>query len=343
LIGRTAYIHAPHAIYPNFYCLLIGKTANARKTTAYQFALNLCDDVGRLEPPLKIKRLNGLASIEGLAEAMQNNPSPTGAAVPNRILCIEDEFRSLVTKAGQHSVANLIPRLTELFNCPTTFEVNTRTSPIVINGPFLALLAASTKAWFEESMTKRDVSGGFFNRWLVFEGDATRLLATPPPVDGKAWADVVVDVAEAVSNGQGEYTFAPDARELYANFYVAARRDYDSEATARTDLHARKLGLLYAVLADRRDGLIRLADIESGVEIAKYCAQIAGRLAESIDLSQQQKLERRAIERISDGSGPTKRDLYRALHCTAGELNSVLHPLVRIGMIFEQNGAYHIA
>ncbi len=337
LIGRRAWVYAPHAIYPNFYCLLIGRTANARKTTAYQFALNLCDDVGGLEEPLRIRRLNGLASVEGLAEAMQN----AGGAEPNRILDVEDEFRSLVTKAGQRAVANLIPRLTDLFNCPRTLEINTRTSPIVINGPFLALLAASTKAWFEESMTKTDVSGGFFNRWLVFEGEATRLLATPSPVDQNAWVDVVVDMVEALSHNRGEFRFAPDADEYFSQFYIAARRDYDSEATARTDLHARKLGLLFAILADRRDGLIRLVDIESGIEIAKYCAQIAGPLAESIDQSQQQRLERRLIERIADGLGPTKRDLYRALHCTASELRAVLGPLLSIGVISERNGRYY--
>jgi hypothetical protein len=342
LIGRRAWVHSPHAIYPNFYCLLIGRTANARKTTAYQFALNLCDDVGNLEEPLRIKRLNGLASVEGLAEAMQN-VSATGGGQPYRILCVEDEFRSLVTKAGQHSVANLIPRLTDLFNSPRTFEINTRTSPVVINGPFLALLAASTRAWFEESMTKRDVSGGFFNRWLVFEGEATRLLATPPPVDQNAWADVVVDIAEAVSHNRGEFTFATDANEYFSQFYIAARRDYDSEATARTDLHARKLGLLFAILADRRDGLVHLVDIESGVEIAKYCAQVAGPLVQSIDLTQKQRLERRVIEKIREDTGPTERDLYRALHCTASELNAVLHPLVGIGVIFAQNGRYHMA
>src|SRR5579863_7050955 len=41
LIGRKAWVCCPHQTYPNFYSLLIGKTANARKTTAYQFALDL--------------------------------------------------------------------------------------------------------------------------------------------------------------------------------------------------------------------------------------------------------------------------------------------------------------
>src|SRR5215472_6624582 len=48
LIGRKAWVCSPHPVYPNFYCLLIGRTATARKTTAYQFALNLCEETASL-------------------------------------------------------------------------------------------------------------------------------------------------------------------------------------------------------------------------------------------------------------------------------------------------------
>lgn len=88
LIGRKAWVCSPHRTYPNFYCLLVGKTANARKTTAYQFALDLFEETKEiLYDPLP-KRLNGLASAEGLALAMVRKESPE----PHRILCVEDEF-----------------------------------------------------------------------------------------------------------------------------------------------------------------------------------------------------------------------------------------------------------
>jgi len=80
LVGRKAWVCCPHRTYPNFYCLLVGKTANARKTTAYQFALDLFEQTQEvLNDPLP-KRLNGLASVEGLALAMvrkgSQEPSP---------------------------------------------------------------------------------------------------------------------------------------------------------------------------------------------------------------------------------------------------------------------------
>ena len=196
-IGRKAWICSPHPVYPNFYCLLIGRTSSARKTTAYQFALDLFRQTQDLLIDPHAKQLNGLASVEGLASAMVDSES----AAPYRILCVEDEFRSLVTKSGQRAVANLIPKVTELFNCPRAFEVNTKSNPIVVQNPFLCMLAASTRAWFEDSLTSRDVSGGFLNRWLLFEGEADRVLPSPPSPDKSAWEDLILEVKKHRDTG----------------------------------------------------------------------------------------------------------------------------------------------
>ncbi len=338
LIGRKAWVYSPQKVYPNFYCLLVGKTANARKTTAYQFALDLFEETQNLLEDRHSKRLNGLASVEGLALAMQHPQPPD----PYRILCVEDEFRSLVTKSGQRAVANLIPKVTELFNCPRAFEVNTRTNPIHIQNPFLCMLAASTRAWFEQSLTQRDVSGGFLNRWLLFEGASEKLLPTPPPVEQGPWEDVVVEVADAIHSNSGFFRFTSKADRFYSDFYAAARRDFDSEATSRTDLHARKLGLLYAILANREDNLIHLEDIESGVEVAKYCARVAEPIAACLEVSHQRGHEERLISLIRSRSGVEKRDLYRALHVSVFEFNRILDPLVKDGIIRVENGRYYL-
>jgi hypothetical protein len=337
LVGRKAWVCCPHRTYPNFYCLLVGKTATARKSTAYQFALDLFEQTKDvLYDPLP-KRLNGLASPEGLALAMRQKGFPE----PHRILCVEDEFRSLVTKGGQKAVANLIPKLTELFNCPSTFEVNTKNDPILVQAPFLCMLAASTRAWFEESLTQTDVSGGFLNRWLLYEGEAEKLLPSPPPVDQHAWDDLVLDVGSAIHNGGGYYQFSRNAESFYASFYQRARTNFESEATSRTDLHARKLGLLYAVMANRKDRLIHTPDIESGVAIAEYCARIVEPIASALDLSWQRRLEERLMARVNENPGIAKRDLYRKLHVGIKELHAALGPLKSDNMIVEKNGTFY--
>jgi hypothetical protein len=338
LVGRRVWVCSPHRTYPNFYCLLVGKTANARKTTAYQFAVDLFDEAQELLYDDHAKRLNGLASPEGLALAMKYRDSPE----PYRILGIEDEFRSLITKGGQKAVANLIPKLTELFNSPRTFEVNTKSNPIRVPNPFLCLLAASTRAWFEQSMTNRDVSGGFLNRWLLFEGASERLLPSPPPVEQRPWDNVVLEVADAINSARGFFQFSPDADAFYNEFYAVARRDFDSEATSRTDLHARKVGLLYAVLANRKDNLIHLDDIEAGAEVAKYCARVAEPIAQCLEVSQQRGLEDRLKSLLHAKPGLEKRDLYRSLHISAIEFERMLQPLEKYKVIRVQDEKYYV-
>jgi hypothetical protein len=339
LIGRRAWVCCPHASYPNFYCLLIGRTANARKTTAYQFALDLFEQTQEvLYDPLP-KRLNGLASPEGLALAMIRKESPGES---HRILCVEDEFRSLMTKGTQGGVANLIPKLTELFNCPGTFEVNTKKDPIVVRDPFLCILAASTRAWFEESVTKRDVSGGFLNRWLLFEGERDKLLPSPPPPDKNTWVELVLEVGIAIDEADGCFEFTHNAGEFYEDFYRTASREFDAEATARTDTHARKLGLLYAILANRGDRRIHLDDIHSGVEVAAYCARVVEPIAAALDASPRRRLEQRLMQRLTQEPGLETRDLYRILHVSAKELAAVMEPLVEAGIIDEKDGRYFL-
>jgi hypothetical protein len=333
LIGRRAWVCSPHKTFPNFYSLLVGPTAHARKSTAYQFSTRFVEDASYILGA-KTKRLNGLASVEGLAAAMRDAAS----AEPFRILCVEDEFKSLVTKSAQRAVSNIIPKVTELYNCPATLEVNTKSDPIRVQEPFLCMMAATTRAWFEDSLSANDVSGGFLNRWLLFQGETEKLLPFPPPLDERAWDDFVLAVCLAVWNAGGLYTFSPEAEAVYDPFYRGARSRYRSEATSRIDLHAKMLGLVYAVLACHRQ--IEADDIESAIAVAEFCAQVAEPLAARLDISPQKRLEDRFLDLLK--AGPVgSREAYRTLHVSAGELGRAIHSLREMGQIRLENGLYH--
>ncbi len=159
-------------------------------------------------------------------------------------------------------------------------------------------------------------------------------------METRPWEDLVLDVGAAIHAGHGFYRFSPKADQFYTDFYGKARRDFDSEATSRTDAHARKLGLLYAILANRKDGLIHFEDIESGAEVAKYCARVAEPIAACLEVSQQRNLEDRLMAFLHDHPGSQKRDLYRRLHVSAYELGRALDPLVRDKLIRVENERY---
>jgi hypothetical protein len=156
------------------------------------------------------------------------------------------------------------------------------------------------------------------------------LLPFPPPPDAWGWDDFVLDVCAAVSRAQGGYDFSTEAREVYRAFYGAARKDYCSEATARIDLHAKKLGLLYAVLAGH--GQIEAADIESSIAVAEYCAKIVEPLAARLDISPQKRLEDRLLDLLKEGA-IRRREAYRKLHVSAKDFHSASRSLEDVGQI----------
>ncbi len=329
LIGRDAWFCNPLPVFPNFYTLLLGPTGQGRKTTSYRLALRLMEEVAeRLE--LKLKPLHGLASVEGLAAAMRDGDSEK----PFRILAIEDEFRSLATKAQQKAVGNLIPRLAELFNCSGSFEVNTRTDRILVLNPFVSVIASSTDSWFTESVISSDVSGGFLNRWCIFPGESTKLIPFPEPVDRDAWATLIERTAQTIGQAKGQYSPSEEAKELYVEFYTEFRarplEGLAADATARIDLHAMKFGLLYAVLADHKR--IEREDMGRGILLATFILEAVCSVSGTIGLSRMGKWEQRLLQLFTAGPMST-REVMRKLRITATELTRASRALEEVGSI----------
>ncbi|HEY4359510.1 MAG TPA: hypothetical protein VGN17_01000 [Bryobacteraceae bacterium] len=325
-----AWICNPHPVYPNFFSLLVGKTAQARKTTAYEFALKLLQEAtGRIRES-KIKQLYGIASIEGLAAAMSDGDGGF------RVLCVEDEFRSLITKSGS---GNIIPRLTELYNCPQTFQINTRKNALAVAEPFVCLLSATTQAWFEDSLSVKDAIGGFLNRWLLFGGEASKVLPFPPEVAKPAWDELIIELSVAVNSARGGYELSEAAKLIYSDFYTALRSAPPSPATARMDLHAKKLGLLYAVLAQHAQ--IEVDDISAGIAVAKYCAATAEPLALRLDSCPRKRKEERLLAALRTGP-MSAREVYRKLHISAAELVGLAGSLSEVGQITRVGDRYAV-
>ena len=330
LIGRQAWVTYSRPTYPNLFTLLLGATASARKSTVMAFALDLMTSVVE-RTQAKVKPLYGLASVEGLAAAMKDGDSPD----PYRIVVIEDELKSLLRKAQQKGVSNLIPRLTELFNCGRNFEVNTKTEKAVIKNPFACIVSASTPAWFAESIGESEISGGFLNRWTMFLGKTETLIPFPLQPDAATWEGIAEDLRCAVQQAHGDYPLTQEAREVFTEFYQALRGagtddGLRAEATARTDLHAIKFALLFAVL-DRKSR-IEVDDVSRGIALATFNREVALSVIATAGLSRIGAMEQRLIAALKTGRLST-REAMRKLHLSAEELDRISRSLERVGEI----------
>ncbi|MEK7752024.1 MAG: CHC2 zinc finger domain-containing protein [Acidobacteriota bacterium] len=329
LIGRRAWVTYSRPVYPNFYTLLVGETATPRKTTVTSFGLDLMMDVAE-RSGVKAKPLYGLASVEGLAAAMKDGDSPE----PYRVVTVEDELKSLLRKAEQKGVSNLIPRLTELYNCGRRFEVNTKADRVSIENPFLVVVAGSTAEWFRECIGQSEISGGFLNRWCVFTGTPDRLIPFPKAPGVQEWGALVSDLARVLRQAEGEFKFTPEAEEIFTEFYGSFRRrgygGLKAEATARTDLHAVKFGLLYAILGEHQR--IEGEDIARGIALAKYTMEAAGSLVGEAGMSRTGAQEKKLLTLLQRGRVST-REAMRQLHLCADELTRITRALERVGLL----------
>ena len=330
LIGRQAWVVYSRPTHPNLFTLLIGETAIARKSTVMAFALDLMNTVVE-RTNAKVKPLYGLASVEGLAAAMKDGDSPD----PYRIVVIEDELKSLLRKAQQKGVSNLIPRLTELYNCGRSFEVNTKTQKAIVRNPFACIVSASTPAWFAESIGESEISGGFLNRWTMFSGKTEALIPFPVQPDPATWEGIAEELTLAVQQARGEYPLSQEARELFSEFYRTLRgarqeEGLRAEATARTDLHAIKFALLFAVL-DRKQR-IEVDDISRGIGLATFNMEVALSVIAAAGLSRIGVAEQRLMAALKNGRLST-REAMRRLHLSAEELDRISRSLERVGEI----------
>ena len=330
LIGRQAWVTYSRPTYPNLFTLLIGETATARKTTAMAFALDLMTTVVE-RTHLKVKPLYGLASVEGLAAAMKDGDAQDSY----RVVAVEDELKSLLRKAQQKGVSNLIPRLTELFNCGPSFEVNTKADKTIIKNPFACIVSASTPAWFAESIGESEISGGFLNRWTMFSGKTDKLIPFPESPDAATWERIVEELTCVVRQARGDYLLSQEARELFGDFFRTLRsackeEGLRTEATARTDLHAIKFALLFAVLDRKRR--IEVDDVSRGIALAAFNMDVAVSVIGSAGLSRMGAREQRLMAALKTGRLST-REAMKSLHISADELNQVSRSLERLGLI----------
>lgn len=278
-----------------------------------------------------MKPLYGLASVEGLAAAMKDGDSQDAY----RIVVIEDELKSLLRKAQQKGVSNLIPRLTELYNCGRSFEVNTKTEKALIKNPFASIVSASTPAWFAESIGESEISGGFLNRWTMFFGKTEVLIPFPTRPDAAMWEGIAADLSSAVQQAHGEYPLSHEAREVFSEFYQTLHNDrkkegLQAEATARTDLHAIKFALLFAVL-DRKPR-IEVDDVSRGMALATFNMEVALSVIGTAGLSRIGAAEQKLMAALKNGRIST-REAMRRLHLSAEELDRISRSLERVGEI----------
>ena len=221
-LARRIHVYHARRLFPNFYICLVGRTAITRKDTARYRAQRLLNDLHSEENPEnpQFQILPGIGSAEGLLDALGGERKV--------VVLSESELLSLLAKARQEALSNLIPKLTSLFDCPDLETLKTRQRNVVCKEPFLSISSGTTLAWLQRALTEKDIYGGFANRFIFVYGNPKPPLPFPPKVDLDAYTTLLAKINDMrlwadhlqQSEAGGELTVPDTTMAIFADYYA---------------------------------------------------------------------------------------------------------------------------
>ncbi len=339
-LARRVHIYHARQLFPNFYICLVGRTAVTRKDTSWSRARDILErlhtDIDVENPVFQI--IPGIGSAEGLIDALGGEKKV--------VLLNESEFLSLLSKARQEGLSNLIPKLTSLYDCPDRETLKTRIKAVECKEPFLSIISGTTHAWLQQALTEREIYGGFANRFMFVCGEPKSPLPFPPKVDAakrdalvsrindiRLWAD------ELRADNGGELAVSDEAKARFAVYYADYHTRCASESLSaalipRVQTFVWKLALLYAAMDFSQ--VIKTNHLEPAILAGSFLEQSAMLLFHAFGASRGKQVEEKLLAFLrSRGKGNpiSQREVYRTLNLSATELEQAAKPLQKLGLI----------
>ena len=337
VLGRRLCVYHATRLYPNFYCCLVGRSGLTRKDTTWSRGRAVLDMLHEppeddADPPFKIVR--GIRSYEGLLDELAGERKA-------RLIQL-GELLSLLAKAKQDSLGNVIPALTELYDSPEMVNPPVHQKGVKpAREPFLSIMAGTTQAWLQRALTERDIYGGFANRWCYFYGLSKDPLPNPPKVDAGKRGAIAAQLNEvrcwAEDLPEGELAIADDATTLFEEYYLSYYRRCQQDGLiptliVRVQDFIWKIALLYA--ADALSDTILGHHLEAAIAVGDYLEASVAEVFASFGTSSGKAKETKLLDFLKvEGKPVPERDVYRHFNMSARELQDVVSPLLKIGLV----------
>ena len=364
-LGRRVSLAGTTPLYPNFFTCCIGHTALARKSTA----LALAESVLETADP-GVFTLRSAATPEGLLAALKlpDFDNEVGGLHDNstkievmrdqieegvegvRLQLSIDEFSHLLKKAGKTHGDGLIQMLATAYNMPTKLQHPTRIDPLVADRPCVSLIGATTLHWLESSLKLEDIQGGFANRITYYLGSESHWLFEDQPGDVKRLQSVAKEINALRLKYPVATRFRFDQETAVAGqkWYESLRQELNQEqnplvvmASARTDVHVKKLALLFSCIENMPDDhQIHLEAFEKALVLADYLQKVVAHLYQNFNFSEEKRLETKIVEVLNGKPRLTAREISKRISwASTKQVNEAVDQLLKSGALgVEQAG-----
>lgn len=356
-LGRRVSLAGTMPLYPNFFTCCVGHTALARKSTALALAESILDTADQ-----GVFTLRSAATPEGLLAAltlvdeeselhgnseklsMMRDQIVEGVEGMRMMLSI-DEFSHLLKKAGKTHGDGLIQMLSTAYNMPTKLQHPTRVDPLVADSPCVSMLGATTLHWLESSLKLEDIQGGFANRITYYLGsESVDYLFEDKPGDAKRLTRVAKEInALRIKYPQPtQFRFDPETAVAGQRWYEQHRTELSQEsnpliimASARTDVHVKKLALLFSAIENAEDDHeIHIEAFDKALVLSEYLQKVVSHLYANFNFSDEKRLETKILELLAKKPNSTARELKRQIMwASSKQVNETCEELFKDGSI----------
>jgi Protein of unknown function (DUF3987) len=302
LVSRKVALDSALRTEPRLYTVLLGASADTRKSTALHMV-----DVFFRDARCAPNTLHGSGSAEGIAQELTENPT---------LLLLFDEFKAYVDKArADHSV--VLPLTTTLFE-RGEFDNRTKEKKISIRGASLSLLAACTLDTYATMFDPRFFAIGLLNRLFLVVDQSTPRFAVPRPIPADtldAMAERVKALYLSIDQAYLEQGLRPvpiaidrPALALFEDWY---QQRQGSIFERRLDAYAHRLMVLLTVTSGKF--VVDTRVMRAVLDLVRYQLD-ARRYADPIDAENTVARMEEGIRRSLARGSHWERDLKRAVH-----------------------------
>ena len=206
-------------VFPNMYIVFVSEPGIARKTQAISFGEEILTEISGITLAADTTTVQAL--LDDLEEAMTSNLMPNGENFTHASLTISSgEFESFL--GDKRDNARMLVILTDLFDCKKKpFKTRTRHSGSnEIPNPYLNLIAATTPESLANSLPSTAIGGGLTSRIIFIWAEGKRRKVDVPEKPPSSIKDALVKDLAVISRISGGYSFSPEGREWWRDFYA---------------------------------------------------------------------------------------------------------------------------
>jgi len=336
LISGKATIDSEISSQPRFYTLLLGQSADDRKSTAINKTVEFFKQHS-MNPHLNI--CHGIGSAEGLQKRF-------GEVIPDngiqRLLVVYDEFKAFVGKCRAEG-SILLPCVNTLFE-NNQYENVTKVSSVVLKNAHFSVLAASTLDTFQSCWTSNFTDIGFNNRLFIVTGEGKRKYSIPPRIDSTKLSKLGAELREVFNHigQQRQFPITDEALKIYDNWYLNLE---SSIHTKRLDAYAIRFMTVLAANECKKE--VDSEIVNKAISLCNWQLRIR-QLHDPIDADNSGAKLEESIRRALGTKGPlTTRELKRATNANRFGLflfQTAVKNLTAAGeLTCDRNGKYSLA